>query len=93
MPYYAELKIVSTPQFQFKHSILQHMNIQAIFETALHYAAQAHPIYRCHASMTGSHPLPDQLYGEHTGPHHILCGVLSITIAFSAATHTHTHSW
>ena len=24
----------------------------------------------CHTSMRGSHPLPDQLPGEHTGPHH-----------------------
>ena len=48
---------------------------------------------RGYTGIRGSHPLPGQLYGEHTGPHHILCSIPSVTAAFSAATHTYTHSW
>ena len=44
----------------------------------------------CHASMRGSHPLPDQLPGEHTGLHHILCSIPSNNHLQSC--HTYTHS-
>ena len=46
----------------------------------------------CHTSMRGSHPLPDQLPGEHTGPHHILCSTPSINHPHCCHTHTHIHS-
>ena len=43
-------------------------------------------------SMRGSHPLPDQLPGEHTGPQATNSTDPLFTTAFSAAIHTHTHT-
>ena len=40
--------------------------------------------------MRGSHPLPDQLPGEHTGPHHTLCSIPSNN--HLQCCHTYTHS-
>ena len=40
--------------------------------------------------MRGSHPLPDQLPGEHTGPHHTLCSIPSNNCL--QCCHTYTHS-
>ena len=62
------------------------------FSSALHNtitAAKATTIL-CHTSMRGSHPLPDQLPGEHTGPHHTLCSIPSNN--HLQCCHTYTHS-
>ena len=40
--------------------------------------------------MRGSHPLPDQLPGEHTGPHHTLCSIPSTNRL--QCCHSYTHS-
>ena len=41
--------------------------------------------------MRGSHPLPDQLPGEHTGPQSTSGTDPLFPTAFSAAIHTHSH--
>ena len=53
--------------------------------------SQSQSLLLCHASMSGSHSLPDQLPGEHTGPHHILCSILSNN--HLQCCHTYTHSF
>ena len=47
--------------------------------------SQGKSLLLCHASMRGSHPLPDQLPGEHLPQVQIIC-----TITLIAAIHTHT---
>ena len=63
--------------------------IPGIFKTSVQWM-QPRPItLLCHACMRGSPPLPDQLPGEHTGLHHILCSMPSNNCL--QCSHTYTH--
>ena len=46
----------------------------------------------CHVSMRGSHPLPDQLPGEHTGRMpQVVCRSSSYSCLHCCHSHTHSH--
>ena len=47
----------------------------------------------CHSLLMGSHPLPDQLPGKHTGPPSQMRQYLFIVWPIQCGIHSHTHSW
>ena len=77
---------LSTVRFLYSNPLIY------AFSRPLHNDMQPRPItLLCHASMRGSHPLPDQLPGEHTGhmPQAVCWSYLYNRLD---CCHSHTHS-
>ena len=67
------------------------MSLAISFWDHFTFAAKANHFWLCHASMRGSHPLPDQLPGEHTG-HMPQAAHRSSWYNRLHCCHSHTHS-